>query len=156
MTSSLKTLRLSHFLNFLSSVMHVSVPSVSSSLHLYSILLQSQCNCWDEELAFSLMLVIIEREAERKLWTGIIHTAVLWILSTGIYCCFNLLQHSDYLCISYFYFKDSIFWCLLNRASLCDSWRIKNQLDVICYIYFTSWIINMFRTLICPSSGVCD
>ena len=77
MTSSLKTLRLSHFLNFLSSVMHVSVPSVSSSLHLYSILLQSQCNCWDEELAFSLMLVIIEREAERKLWTGIIHTAVL-------------------------------------------------------------------------------
>ena len=77
MASSLKTLRLSHFLNFLSSVVHVSVPSVSSSLHLYSIHLQSQCNCCDEELTISLMLVIRERGVGRIMWTGIIHTAVL-------------------------------------------------------------------------------
>ena len=32
----------------------------------------------------------------------------------------------------------------------CDSWRIKNQLD------FTSYVLNMFRTLIYPSSGACD
>jgi len=52
MTSSLKTLRLSHFPNFLSSVLHVSVLSVSSSLYLYSFPLQSQCNCWDKNWHF--------------------------------------------------------------------------------------------------------
>ena len=35
----------------------------------------------------------------------------------------------------------------------CDSWRIKDQLDVT---YFTSYVLNMFRTLIYPSSGACD
>jgi len=87
MTSSLKNVRLSHFLNFLSSDLHVSVPSVSSSLHLYSIVLQSQCNCWDEELTFFLMLVIRETEAGRKLWAGIIHTAVF----SNIKCRYLLL-----------------------------------------------------------------
>ena len=38
----------------------------------------------------------------------------------------------------------------------CDSWRIKDQLDVTCYFYFTSYALNMFRTLIYPSSGACD
>jgi hypothetical protein len=32
----------------------------------------------------------------------------------------------------------------------------KNQLDVTCYFYFSSYILNTFRALICPSSGVCD
>ena len=36
------------------------------------------------------------------------------------------------------------------------SWGIKNQLDVTCYFYFTYYLLNMFRTLICPSSGACD
>jgi len=35
----------------------------------------------------------------------------------------------------------------------CDSCRIKDQLDVTCYFYFTSYVLNMFRTLIYPSSG---
>jgi len=38
----------------------------------------------------------------------------------------------------------------------CDSWRIQNQLDRTSYFYFTSWRLNMFRALICPSSGLCD
>ena len=37
-----------------------------------------------------------------------------------------------------------------------DSWGIKNQLDVTCYFYFTYYLLNMFRTSICPSSGACD
>ena len=37
-----------------------------------------------------------------------------------------------------------------------NSWRIINQLDVNCYFDFSSYILNIFRTLICPSSGVCD
>ena len=37
----------------------------------------------------------------------------------------------------------------------CNSWRIKDQLDVTCYFYFTSYVLNMFRTLIYPSSGAC-
>ena len=34
--------------------------------------------------------------------------------------------------------------------------ELKNQLDVTCYFYFTYYLLNMFRTLICPSSGACD
>ena len=33
---------------------------------------------------------------------------------------------------------------------------MKDQLDVTCYFYFTSNVLNMFRTLIYPSSGACD
>ena len=36
------------------------------------------------------------------------------------------------------------------------SWKIKDQLDVTCYFYFTSYVINVFQTLIYPSSGACD
>ena len=36
-----------------------------------------------------------------------------------------------------------------------EHWRIKNQLDVTCYYYFSPLIFNMFQALICPSSGVC-
>ena len=45
-----------------------------------------------------------------------------------------------------------VYWTLHH----CDSWRIKDQLDVTCYFYFTSYVINMFRTLTYPSSGACD
>ena len=31
--------------------------------------------------------------------------------------------------------------------------KTKDQLDVTCYFYFTSYVLNMFRTLIYPSSG---
>jgi len=36
------------------------------------------------------------------------------------------------------------------------SWRTKDQLHVTCYFYFTSYVLNMFRTWIYPSSGACD
>ena len=45
-----------------------------------------------------------------------------------------------------------IYWTVHH----CDSWRIKDQLDVTCYFYFTSYVLDMFRTLIYPSSGACD
>jgi len=34
--------------------------------------------------------------------------------------------------------------------------KTKDQLDVTCYFYFTSYALNMFRTLIYPSSGPYD
>jgi len=33
---------------------------------------------------------------------------------------------------------------------------MKDQLDVTCYFYFTSYVLKMFRTLMYPSSGACD
>ena len=33
---------------------------------------------------------------------------------------------------------------------------MKDQLDVTCYFFFTSYVLNVFRTLIYPSSGACD
>ena len=42
-----------------------------------------------------------------------------------------------------------------NRR-ISKNWGIKNQLDVNCYFYFTYYLLNIFRTLICPSSGACD
>jgi len=41
-----------------------------------------------------------------------------------------------------------VYWTVRH----CDSW-IKDQLDVT---YFPSYLLNMFRTLIYPSSGACD
>jgi len=45
--------------------------------------------------------------------------------------------------------------CLLDRASL---WLLKNKRPTLCHLlfYFTSYVLNMFRTLIYPSSGACD
>ena len=34
--------------------------------------------------------------------------------------------------------------------------KTKDQLDVTCYFYFTSYALNMFQTLIYPSSGAYD
>ena len=42
------------------------------------------------------------------------------------------------------------------KIPMTPSWGIKNHLDVTCYLYFTYYLLNMFRTLICPSSGGCD
>ena len=33
---------------------------------------------------------------------------------------------------------------------------MKDQIDVTCYFFFTYYVLNMFRTLIYPSSGACD
>ena len=46
----------------------------------------------------------------------------------------------------------NVYWIVHH----CNSWGIKNQLDVTCYLYFTYYLLNMFRTLICPSSGAYD
>ena len=50
-----------------------------------------------------------------------------------------------------------ILWilCLLDRASLR---HLKNKIPTWCHLlfYFTSHVLNMFRTLIYPSSGACD
>ena len=46
----------------------------------------------------------------------------------------------------------NVYWTVHH----CNSWGIKNQLDVTCYFYFTYYLLNMLRTLICPSSGACD
>ena len=46
----------------------------------------------------------------------------------------------------------NVYWTVHH----CNSWGIKNQLDVTCYLYFTCYLLSMFRTLICPSSGACD
>jgi len=45
--------------------------------------------------------------------------------------------------------------CLLDRASL---WQLKNKRPTWSHVlfYFTSYVLNTFRTLIYPSSGACD
>jgi len=36
------------------------------------------------------------------------------------------------------------------------NWRIKNQLDATCYFVVLPYKLNMFRALLCPSSGARD
>ena len=45
--------------------------------------------------------------------------------------------------------------CLLDRASL---WQLKNKKPTRCHLLFycTSYRLNMFRALLCPSSGARD
>ena len=46
--------------------------------------------------------------------------------------------------------------CLKVNDKFLSSWRIKAQLYVTLLFYFTSYVLNMFRILIYPSSGACD
>ena len=43
-----------------------------------------------------------------------------------------------------------------TSKNLNISWRIKDQLWYHLLFYFISYVLNMFRTLIYPSSGACD
>ena len=43
-----------------------------------------------------------------------------------------------------------------NSIQAFQHLKTKDQLDVTCYFYFTSYVLNMFRTLIYPSSGAYD
>ena len=51
---------------------------------------------------------------------------------------------------------DSIISYVYWTVHHCDSWRIKDQLDVTCYFISLLNVLNIFRTLIYPSSGACD
>ena len=42
------------------------------------------------------------------------------------------------------------------QTLICNTWRMKDQLDLTLLFYFTSYVLNTFRTLIYPSSGACD
>ena len=42
-------------------------------------------------------------------------------------------QNTDFVSIN-IHTQSDVYWTVHH----CDSWRIKNQLDVTCYIYFTS------------------
>ena len=50
---------------------------------------------------------------------------------------------------------------LFYRHPVCSVFTILSGCPVfktcmLLLIYFTSYVLNMFRTLICPSSGACD
>ena len=52
-----------------------------------------------------------------------------------------------------------IFGMLINHILVIDKrGRLKNKRPTWCHLlsYFTSYVLNMFRTLIYPSSGACD
>ena len=49
-------------------------------------------------------------------------------------------------------YSSNVYW----TVHYCNDWRMKDQLDVTCYFFFTYYVLNMFRTLIYPSSGACD
>ena len=46
----------------------------------------------------------------------------------------KLSYQEDSTTLQYFALESDVYWTVHH----CDSWRIKNQLDVTCYIYFTS------------------
>ena len=62
----------------------------------------------------------------------------------------NLLTKSCCFLINLFFYL-----CLLDCASL---WSLKDKRPTWCHLlfYFNSYVINMFQTLIYPSSGACD
>ena len=53
----------------------------------------------------------------------------------------------------------SSFWRLVCKFFHSRHWKLlKNKKPTWCHLlfYFTSYVLNMFRTLIYPSSGACD
>ena len=74
----------------------------------------------------------------------IVIVRVLFVALTVVSVCYS------------FPFNKLLFLYVYWTVNHCDIWRIKDQLDVTWYFYFTSDVLNMFRTLIYPSSGACD
>ena len=78
------------------------------------------------------------------------------ITSNGVACCFRQLLGSEAACSSesthYHNSESYVYWTVHH----CDSWRIKRPTWCHLLFYFTSYVLNMFRTLIYPSSGACD
>ena len=72
----------------------------------------------------------------------------MW-LSVRNYVSLRSIEHKPTVWISY------NILCILDRASL---WQLKNKRPTWCLLlfYFTSYLLNMFRTLIYPSSWACD
>ena len=52
--------------------------------------------------------------------------------------------------------KSVVIWKTNWETTWRKGWGINNQLDVTYYFYFTYYLLSMFRTLICQSSGACD
>ena len=68
---------------------------------------------------------------------------VIWVTPTVKS---QIFPHIDYL-------KKIYKWVWANKFS----WRMKDQLDVTCFFFFfTSYVLNMFRTWIYTLSGACD
>ena len=45
--------------------------------------------------------------------------------------------------------ESNVYWTVHH----CNSWGMKTQLDITCYFISLNYALNMFRTLIYPSSG---
>ena len=50
------------------------------------------------------------------------------------------------------HFATYVYWTVHH----CNSWRTKRPSWCHLLFYFTSYVLNMFRTIIYPSSGACD
>jgi len=79
--------------------------------------------------------------------------------STNMTCCFPATwlsrSHKHLIAYDLSNKQDCKILCLLDRASM---WQLKNKRPTWCHLlfYFTSYVLNMFRALIYPTSGACD
>jgi len=62
------------------------------------------------------------------------------------------IVHRTFIIKTYARVKGLGIWCLLDRASL---WKLKNKKPTWCPLLFycASYRLNIFRALLCPSSG---
>jgi len=81
--------------------------------------------------------------------TCIIVSCVYWTVHRCVLC---LLERAS-LCLV-FIGPCIIVSCVYWTVHHCVSWRIRDQLDITSY--YASSVLNMFRTLIHPSSIACD
>ena len=77
-----------------------------------------------------------------------------WILKKHVFIFLLtlLLKHRSKSAVFENVNEFNVYWTVHH----CNSWRMKDQLDVTCYFYFTFYVPNMFRTLIFPLSGAFD
>ena len=56
----------------------------------------------------------------------------------------------------------NVYFCLNYHLKYDETnyilWQLKNKRPTWCHLlfYFTSYVLTLFRTLICPSSGTCE
>jgi len=67
-------------------------------------------------------------------------------------------HHQHHISVMYSLLFSVLLYDLFYISLKHEAWYLKNKRPTWCHLlfYFTSYVLNMFRTLIYPSSGACD
>ena len=105
--------------------------------------------------ATSLQRGLIGREVAVPVLWPVPEVAVTVFSTPDDGCCDTRNMYSDFAVNKYLHTVASG-WIFINTELRCTEPWVKKFMSLVIKFYFTSSMLNMFRTLIHPTSGACD